>query len=105
MAKRHALRSSGAAAGVQYQRDIVRAGFRRAATSRNLRRDQRNAGLLRRTPGIRALGAIRTWNHQHLRAGVRKVKAKLLEFVAWVQRRRRTRNRSRQKRDDGVQTI
>ena len=42
MTQGYALRPSGAAAGVQDQRDIVGIGFRRAGVRRNLRRDHRD---------------------------------------------------------------
>ena len=102
MAQGHALRQSGAAAGVQDQRDIVRAGFGRAAGAADLWRDGGNAGLLGRTPGVGRGFGWQARNHQHLGVGVREIKTKLLELVARMERRGGTGSGGRQKRDDSV---
>ena len=104
MAQRHALRPSGAAAGVQHQRDIVRGQDRGAAAPRPT-----ISGV---TTGMPAwlrrparFGAIIARRHQHLGVRIREIKTELLEFVAGIQRRRCARSRGRQKRHDSIQAI
>ena len=110
--ERHALRTSGAAARVQHERDIVNVGRRDGAPTRDAGERDRARVVQLDAENRHAIAGSATrivgpvgWKNEHLCRGVFEVEAELVFLVARIQRRGGARHRRGEERHDHRQAV